>query len=58
MKVVCAWCGKVLRAGDDKRVSHGICSVCKVALDPQEPSDPGGDHNSRTAKRPKSSDSS
>jgi phage FluMu protein Com len=29
MKLVCAWCNKVLRDGDSRIVSHGICPVCK-----------------------------
>jgi len=29
MKVICAWCGKVLQDGDPKEpISHGICSKC------------------------------
>ncbi len=28
MKVVCAWCNKVMKDGPDKPVSHGICELC------------------------------
>lgn len=27
VKVICAWCGKVLKKGGGK-VSHGICTAC------------------------------
>jgi len=30
MKVVCAWCKKVLANGDDEPVTHGICEKCKA----------------------------
>lgn len=35
MKVVCAWCKKVLVDGDDELISHGICEDCtkKVMLE-------------------------
>lgn len=33
MRVVCAWCNKVLSAAEsDDRVSHGICPECRHAL--------------------------
>ncbi len=28
MKVVCAWCRKVMKDGPDNPVSHGICEAC------------------------------
>jgi hypothetical protein len=28
MKIVCAWCGKVLRDDSEEEVSHGICREC------------------------------
>lgn len=28
MKLVCAWCQKVIREGPGKTVSHGICPEC------------------------------
>jgi len=28
MRVVCAWCKKVIMEDDDKELSHGICSAC------------------------------
>ena len=31
MKVICAWCGKVLQEGDEP-ISHGICPECKEKL--------------------------
>lgn len=32
-RVVCAWCGRVLREGDvSKLVSHGICEDCEQKL--------------------------
>ena len=30
-KVVCAWCGKVLKKSRSKVISHGICKECKEA---------------------------
>ena len=33
LKVICAWCQRVLRDGDHG-VSHGICPACKVAATP------------------------
>jgi rRNA maturation endonuclease Nob1 len=27
LKLVCAWCGKTMREGDEP-ASHGICEVC------------------------------
>lgn len=33
MKLVCAWCGAVLRAGSQQeKVSHGICQDCADVL--------------------------
>lgn len=30
MRVICAWCNKVLIEGDEKLgISHGICQSCK-----------------------------
>ena len=28
MKTICAWCGKLLKDGPDKPVSHGMCREC------------------------------
>ena len=30
MKIICAWCEKVLKDGLDNQVSHGICEECKA----------------------------
>jgi len=30
--VICAWCGKVLKQGNSKLVSHGICEDCAAVL--------------------------
>lgn len=46
--VVCAWCKVLIRQGDPRRVSHGICPPCKAALRKQHlpprplPAKPGG----------------
>jgi hypothetical protein len=36
MKIVCAWCGLLMRevqsAAHNGRLSHGICEACRVAL--------------------------
>lgn len=35
MKVICAWCGKVLRSRwpyDSDKISHGICGGCAGEL--------------------------
>lgn len=30
MKVICAWCGRIITDGpDDSDVSHGICTPCE-----------------------------
>ena len=30
LKLICAWCGKVIREGDENSPpSHGICESCK-----------------------------
>ena len=29
LRVVCAWCGKVIKRGNSTEVSHGICAKCK-----------------------------
>ena len=34
LKVICAWCGRVLRDGSDDSVSHGICPACRAAATP------------------------
>ncbi len=42
MKVVCAWCKKVIKQGDAYPVSHGICEDCirvllrKTLCDPDD----------------------
>ncbi len=28
LRVVCAWCGKVIKKGNSDVVSHGICAKC------------------------------
>lgn len=28
-RVICAWCGIVLKQGDKNKLSHGICHDCK-----------------------------
>jgi len=28
MKMICAWCKKVIRKGPEEPVSHGMCSQC------------------------------
>ncbi len=35
MKTICAWCGKLIKAGSDSlgRVSHGICKSCAVVVE-------------------------
>ena len=30
MKIICAWCKKVLKDGLDNQISHGICNDCKA----------------------------
>jgi hypothetical protein len=38
MRVVCAWCGRTIREGDDpmsKVVSHGICASCAAVTFPE-----------------------
>ncbi len=32
MKIVCAWCRKVMKKGDNTKVSHGICKSCVAEL--------------------------
>lgn len=32
MKVICAWCQRLLRDGPAEPVSHGICSTCMERL--------------------------
>ncbi len=29
MKLVCAWCKKIIKDGPPEPVSHGICDTCK-----------------------------
>ena len=29
MAIVCAWCGHIIKAGNEEVVSHGICDNCK-----------------------------
>jgi len=31
MRVICAWCGKLIREGDEP-ISHGICEECYQKL--------------------------
>jgi hypothetical protein len=34
MKVICAWCGLLIRDGDPKLpISHGLCVNCKDKLE-------------------------
>ena len=32
-RIVCAWCGKVMRDGDGPAASHGMCDDCVEILD-------------------------
>lgn len=32
VKVICAWCKKVLKDGPEEPVSHGICEECEKKL--------------------------
>jgi len=37
VKLVCAWCNKVSQEGQDlTAVSHGICEVCRTALEKEQ----------------------
>jgi hypothetical protein len=29
MKTICAWCNKIIKEGNNKNPSHGICLECK-----------------------------
>ena len=29
VKLVCAWCNKVLKEGPEDNISHGICQECR-----------------------------
>jgi hypothetical protein len=52
MKVICAWCKKIIREGnsDEGLVSHGICDICLENFDHNEHT--GGEHGmERTAER-------
>jgi hypothetical protein len=33
MRTLCAWCGKVIKDGPEKTVSHGICEDCIIQVD-------------------------
>lgn len=40
MKVVCSWCTRTIREGDESGpISHGICSGCKPKLMEDLPDD-------------------
>jgi len=46
MKLVCAWCKRVIRDGPEKTVSHGICPKCEGWVGSQRGHSgpcPGGD---------------
>lgn len=43
MKVICAWCGKVIQDGPDEPVSHGICLDCRIAYEPEPEENPPAD---------------
>jgi hypothetical protein len=30
MKIICAWCGKVIQDGPEETVSHGVCEECVI----------------------------
>jgi hypothetical protein len=55
MKILCAWCGAVIREEDgiEALISHGICQACapqemaKIKLTMAEP---GGDQARQTVK--------
>ena len=32
VKIICAWCGKILCDGDEEIISHGICQECEEKL--------------------------
>ena len=32
IKVVCAWCGRILKEGPPEPVSHGLCPGCAAGL--------------------------
>lgn len=32
MRVVCAWCGLLMKEGSKDAVSHGICKPCEASL--------------------------
>jgi hypothetical protein len=32
MKTICAWCGKVIKDGPEKTVSHGVCEDCVIRV--------------------------
>lgn len=36
MKVVCAWCGKLLKDDAERPISHGICDACSRTVQFQE----------------------
>ena len=29
MKIICAWCGAIIKDGTEEIVSHGICRPCE-----------------------------
>ena len=36
MRVVCAWCARVITPGTGPMISHGICDPCAEAIDPRD----------------------
>jgi uncharacterized CHY-type Zn-finger protein len=30
MKIICAWCKKLIQASNDNEISHGICKECEA----------------------------
>ena len=53
MKVICAWCEKVIRDGEvvDGQVSHGICDDCRHQVEKEF--EAVKTHNARVSKKEK-----
>lgn len=59
--IVCAWCGRVLQAGNGGSVSHGLCETClprvvdtiakrlEETSSPADPGRPGTEHGDRAS---------
>ncbi len=52
MRRVCAWCGKILEAGDPRteRTTHGVCKSCARILEPDPRSGAASVPTARAAK--------